>query len=124
MDSSSRVFERLVAEAINEIPERFRERLRNVAVVVEEEPTEEQLRECEIPEDETMYAYYDGVALTERYDGEPVVPDRIIIFRQPFEEDFGDDERALRDEIATTIRHEVAHHFGIDDDRLEEMGKY
>ncbi|MDP3771708.1 MAG: metallopeptidase family protein [bacterium] len=124
MDASSRVFERLVAEAINEIPERFRERLRNVAVVVEEEPTEEQLRECEIPEDETMYAYYDGVALTERYDGEPVVPDRIMVFRGPLVEDFGGDLQELRQEIAATIRHEIAHHFGIDDDRLEEIGKY
>ncbi|MDO8621670.1 MAG: metallopeptidase family protein [bacterium] len=121
---SRRDFERLVAEAINEIPERFRERLRNVAVVVEEEPTAEQLRECEISEDETMYAYYDGVALTERYDGEPVVPDRIMVFRGPLVEDFGEDLQELRREIAATIRHEIAHHFGIDDERLEELEKY
>jgi len=117
-------FERLVMEAIEGIPERFRARLRNVAIVVADEPTEEQLRECEIPEDETMYAYYDGVALTERYDGEPVVPDRIMVFRGPLFEDFGHDPEELRREIAATIRHEIAHHFGIDDDRLDALGKY
>ncbi len=121
---SRRDFERLVAEAIEEIPERIRERLRNVAIVVEDEPTEEQLRECEVPEDESMYAYYDGVALTERYDGEPMVPDRIILFRTLLLEDFGHDPEELRREIAATIRHEIAHHFGIDDERLEKLGRY
>jgi len=124
MGMSHHAFEHLVAEAMEKIPEQFRARLRNIAIVVEDEPTDEQLRECEVPEDESMYAYYDGVALTERYDGEPTLPDRVIIFRRPFVDDFGDDERALRDEIATTIRHEIAHHFGIDDARLEEIGKY
>lgn len=71
-----------------------------------------------------MYAYYDGVALTERYDGEPIVPDRIIVFRRPFLEDFGDDVEELKREIGVTIRHELAHHFGIDDERLEELKKY
>lgn len=117
-------FEQLVAEAIEEIPERFRARLRNVTVVVEDEPTAEQLQECEIAADETMYGYYDGVALPERYDGEPLLPDQIILFRKPLLEDFGDDSRKLRREIAATIRHEIAHHFGIDDERLEELEKY
>ena len=121
---SRRDFERLVAGAIEEIPEQFRVRLRNVAIVVEDEPTEEQLRECEVPEDESMYAYYDGVALPERYDGEPVLPDRIILFRTLLLEDFGHDPEELRREIAATIRHEIAHHFGIDDERLEELGHY
>lgn len=117
-------FKRLVATALANIPERFRERIRNVAVVVEDEPTAEQLRECEIAEDETMYGYYDGVALPERYDGEPLLPDRIILFRKPLLENFGHDSDELRREIAATIRHEIAHHFGIDDDRLEKIGKY
>lgn len=117
-------FEQLVTEAIEEIPERFRAKLRNVAVVVEDEPTAEQLRECEIAEDETMYGYYDGVALPERYDGEPLLPDRIILFRKPLLEDFDHDADELRREIAATIRHEIAHHFGIDDERLEEIGRY
>ena len=124
MEVSPRAFERLVAEAIERIPMRFRVQLRNIVVVVEEEPTAEQLRECEVPDDETMYAYYDGVALTERYDGEPMVPDRIIVFRKPLLEDFGNDAEELRREVTATIRHEIAHHFGIDDQRLEDLNKY
>lgn len=116
--------EQLVAEAIEEIPERFRAKLRNVAIVVEDGPTEEQLRECEIPEGESMYAYYDGVALIERIDGEPLLPDRIIVFCKPLLEDFGHDPDELRREITATIRHEIAHHFGIDDERLEELDRY
>ena len=118
-------FERLVAEAIACIPERFRARLRNIAIVVAEEPTPEQCAECAIPEDETMYGYYDGTPLIERdTEGEPLFPDRIFVFRKPLEEDFGEDLEELRREIAATIRHEIAHHFGIEDDRLEELGKY
>ena len=124
MEVSPRTFERLVAEAVEGIPEQFRARLRNIAIVVEDEPTDEQLRECEIPEGDSLYAYYEGVALTERYDGEPVFPDRIIVFRKPLLEDSGDDLDALTREIAITIRHEIAHHFGIDDERLEELKKY
>lgn len=118
-------FKQCVADAIEAIPERLRARMKNVAVVIADEPTHEQLRECNVEVGETMYAYYEGVAQIDRdTDGEPVLPDRIIIFRKPLEEDFGDDPDALRREIAVTVRHEIAHHFGIEDDRLEELGKY
>lgn len=119
------MFDQLISDAIESIPERLRMRLKNVAVVIADEPTEEQLRACDIADGETMYAYYEGVAQTDRdTDGEPVLPDRIIIFRAPLEEEFGSDTDALRREIAITVRHEIAHHFGIEDDRLEELGKY
>ena len=124
MRIAPRHFERLIAEAIEQIPERFRKRLRNIAVVLEQEPTDEQLSECDIPEGESMYAYYEGVALIERgMDGEPILPDRIVIFQRSFEEDFDTPEQ-LRRELAVTIAHEIAHHFGTDDDRLEDLGKY
>ena len=90
----------------------------------QQEPTDEQLSECDIPEGESMYAYYEGVALIERgMDGEPILPDRIVIFQRSFEEDFDTPEQ-LRRELAVTIAHEIAHHFGTDDDRLEDLGKY
>lgn len=118
-------FDRLVIEALEAVPERFRQRMRNIAIVVEDAPTRSQLQACEVPDGETMYGYYDGVALTERdTDGEPMLPDRIIIFRQPLFEDFGNDVHMLREEIVRTVGHEIAHHFGIDDDRLEEIDRY
>ncbi|MDO8599582.1 MAG: metallopeptidase family protein [bacterium] len=117
-------FEQLVAAAIEEIPERFRAALRNVVIAVERAPTAEQLEECDIPDGETMYGYYEGTALIERgVDGEPILPDRILLFQEPLEEDC-ETIAELRAEIATTLRHEIAHHFGTDDDRLEEIGKY
>ena len=118
-------FDQCVADAIEAIPKHFRTRMKNVAIVIADTPTPAQIQERHIAEGEIMYAYYEGIAQTDRdTDGEPVVPDRIIIFRAHLEEDFGDDPDALRREIATTVRHEIAHHFGIDDDRLEEIGKY
>lgn len=125
MSHSISNFDQLVADALADIPEQFRTRVRNVAIVVSEEPTPEQCAECGIPEGETMYGYYEGTPLVERdTDGEPIMPDRVFIFRRPLEEDFGHDRDTLRREIAATIRHEIAHHFGIEDDRLEELGKY
>lgn len=125
MPDTQRDFEQLVADALAEIPERFRERIRNVAIVIMDEPTPEQCAECELEAGETMYGYYEGIPLIERdTDGDPMLPDRILVFRKSLEEDFGDDADALRREIAATIRHEIAHHFGIEDDRLEELGKY
>lgn len=119
-----RDFERLVAAAVDDIPERFRGLLRNVAVVIADEPSADQLRDCSVPRGETMYAYYEGVAQIDRSVEEPLFPDRIVVFQQPLEEDFGDDAHVLQHEVARTIRHEMAHHFGIEDDRLEELGKY
>jgi len=116
--------EQLVATAIAEIPERFLARMRNVAIVVEDEPSPEQLEACDVPDDETMYAYYEGVAQVDRDLEEPLLPDRIVVFRRPLLEDFGHDVGLLRREIAVTVRHEIAHHFGIDDDRLDALGKY
>lgn len=117
-------FERIVAEAVAGIPERFRARLQNVAILVEPEPSGDLLDECDVPDGETMYGYYEGTPLIERdLDGEPILPDRIIIFQRPIEDDCETLDQ-LRKEISATIRHELAHHFGTEDDRLEELGKY
>lgn len=122
MARSRRAFERLVAEAVESIPERFRERLRNVAVVIEDAPTAEQCEAGDIDPEEGMYACYEGVPITERdTDGEPILPDRIVIFQRTLEEDYGDDAAELQRQIALTIRHEIAHHFGLEDDRIEEL---
>lgn len=109
---------------MEDIPEQFRVRLRNVAVVIEVAPTVEQLRECAVPDGETMYACYEGVAQVDRTIDEPMLPDRIVLFQEVLEQDFGHDPELLQREIAHTLRHEIAHHFGTSDDTLEELGKY
>ncbi|MBI4434180.1 metallopeptidase family protein [Candidatus Uhrbacteria bacterium] len=122
MPQSDETFSQFVAEAITMIPEHFRARLRNVAICIAPAPTPEQRMEFGMDSEEDMYGCYEGIPLTERdTDGEPILPDRIIIFQRVLEKDFGHDPELLRREIALTIRHEIAHHFGIEDDQLEDM---
>ncbi|MCW2773319.1 MAG: hypothetical protein JWN91_1645 [Nocardioides sp.] len=106
-------FENLVDRALDEIPDEITALVRNVVVLVEDEP----------PEDEPdLLGLYDGIALTERW-GDPMMelPDRIFIFRGPLL-DMCDTVEQLVDEVRITVVHEVAHHFGIDDDRLHDLG--
>jgi len=117
-----RSFEKLVDEALRELPAEFRKRLRNVAVVVQGFPSEEMLDSLDIPEDETLFGLYEGTPLTERSSFEaPLHPDRILIFQGPIEEAC-ETEDDIKQEIRTTVVHEVAHFFGLDDDYLEELG--
>jgi predicted Zn-dependent protease with MMP-like domain len=106
-------FDDAVAQALDALPAELRDAMSNVAIVVEEENAEEP----------DLYGLYTGIALTERtsaYGG--VLPDRIAIYRRPLQEDFGHDPDLLVDEIRITVLHEIAHHFGIDEDRLDELG--
>lgn len=116
-------FHALVAEAIDEIPEPFRGHLENVAVVIEDEPSDELLREMEMdPRHDTLYGLYEGVPVGERpFDGAPMLPDRIIIYYRPLVRDFRT-PTAIRREIRTTIIHEVGHVFGLEDDEIEAEG--
>ncbi len=106
-------FEEHVRRALDSIPPDLRRAMQNVEVVVEEENAE----------DPDLYGLYTGTPLVERdssYSGS--LPDKIEIYRRPLEEEFGDDPDLLEDEIRITVLHEVGHHFGIDEDRLEELG--
>ena len=121
MQLSDRAFRKLVDEALALIPEEFRPYLDGVPVVIAEWAPDRLLDELEVPEDETLYGLYSGHALTEGPPQSGELPPRITIYRGPLLEDC-EDEDDLRDEIATTVLHEIAHHFGIDEQRLEELG--
>lgn len=117
-------FEKLVAEGISKIPERFLEKIANVAIMVEDEPSKEQLRGLGMEEEDgdTLLGLYEGVSNLEGGHTHRDFPDRITIFRRPIL------ETAERDEdipaiIADTVRHEIAHHFGMDDDEIERAEK-
>ncbi len=116
-----RPFEELVGIALDAIPEPFAAALDEVAIVVADEPTDEQRRENEIGPDETLYGLYEGVPRTEWGADWAAIPNRITLFRLPLEEDFADPDD-LADEVWLTVVHELAHHLGIDDDRLHELG--
>jgi predicted Zn-dependent protease with MMP-like domain len=109
-------FARLVARALDELPAEFRERMRNIEIVVEEEPSPEQLRG-----DGELLGLYEGVPLTDRGAMEPYLPDRISIFRGPIER-ISASPRRQAEIVRDTVVHEIAHHFGISDRRLGELG--
>ena len=119
MEVSRRRFEQLVADALDAIPEELGGQMENVAVLVQDWPTAEQLGGRR----GTLFGLYEGVDLTSRspvsYAG--VLPDRITVFRGPICQ-AADDEDELVDLVTTTVIHEVAHHFGISDSRLDELG--
>jgi predicted Zn-dependent protease with MMP-like domain len=109
-------FERLVDGALAAIPPPFSDALREVAVVVEDEPTSEQLRDAD-----DLYGIYEGTPRTEWQADFSMAPNKITLFRWALEDDFPD-PRDLEEEIRITVIHELAHHLGIDDDRLHELG--
>jgi len=114
-------FERLVDRALASIPEPFRGALQEVAILIEDEPSDEQLDENDIGPDGTLYGLYEGVPRTEWGADFALAPNRITIFRYPLEDDYPD-PRELEGEVRRTAVHELAHHLGIDDERLDELG--
>ena len=114
-------FERLVERALAGIPSPFRDALAEVAIVIDDEPSRAQLIENELDPNDTLYGLYEGVPRTEYGADWVAAPNRITLFRLPLEEDFPDPDD-LADEVRITVIHELAHHLGIDDDRLDELG--
>lgn len=112
-----RQFERLVDEALEDLPEWVLEAVDNLVVVVEDRPTSEQ-----DPHGEGLLGIYEGVSLHDRgIDYWGAMPDRIVVFMESHLR-LGLDRAELREEIRRTVLHEVAHHLGIDDERLHELG--
>jgi predicted Zn-dependent protease with MMP-like domain len=115
-------FIEVVRRALHDIPPPFADHLRNVDIVVTRRPSRADLDDAGLPPGESMYGFYRGVPLTERDAGyNMIAPDVIHIYQEPLEEDCADDAE-LMEEIRITVVHELAHFFGIDDDRLEELG--
>jgi predicted Zn-dependent protease with MMP-like domain len=117
MDRAS--FELLVSDALDTVPEEFAEKMENVDVVVEEEPPREML--ARLPRGHTLFGLYHGVPLTGRGNYDGVLPDKISIYKGPIERASKNPD-AIRDQVRRTVIHEIAHHFGISDARLHELG--
>lgn len=117
-------FERLVAEALDSLPDVFRERLDNVSVVVEEWPDPETMRRAGVTHPAQLLGFYHGVPVARRdHNYGLVLPDKISIYRRPILMRCHTREQ-VRATISRVLRHEIAHHFGIDDQRLRELGAY
>jgi predicted Zn-dependent protease with MMP-like domain len=108
-------FEQCVEDALASVPDELRDYMSNVAIVVEDEP----------PPGSRLLGLYQGFPLTNRTSGYVAVPpDKITIYRGPLERHYGADPALLRDQIRRVVLHEVAHHFGISDERLREIDRY
>jgi predicted Zn-dependent protease with MMP-like domain len=115
------VFEQLVDRALASIPPPYSEALREVAILIEDEPSAQQLAENDIEPWDSLYGLYEGVPRVEYAADWAASPNRITLFRMPLEEDFPVASE-LEAEVRMTVLHELAHHLGIDDDRLDELG--
>jgi predicted Zn-dependent protease with MMP-like domain len=114
-------FRQLVEEALEEIPRRFRKEMKNVAVVVEDEPSPELLDEMGMEPGETLFGLYQGTPLTERrWDFGNTLPDKISIYQRPTEEAC-ETEDDIRDCVAETVIHEFGHYFGMSEEEIEEI---
>jgi len=114
-------FESLVADALASIPRRFRDGMKNIVIVVEDEPSRELLREMDIRPPDTLLGLYSGTPLTERgWDYGNRLPDRIQLFQGPHERQ-SEDEDDLVVAIGETLIHEIGHYFGMSEEQIEEI---
>jgi predicted Zn-dependent protease with MMP-like domain len=117
-------FELLVQDALGSIPQRFRRAMKNLAVVVEDEPSADLLAEMEIEPPGTLLGLYQGIPLTERrWDYGNTLPDRILLFQGPLERE-SDDEDDLVVAIGETLIHEVGHYFGLSEEEIEAIEEH
>jgi predicted Zn-dependent protease with MMP-like domain len=122
---ASEEFEQLVAEAVDSLPPFFLEKMQNIELLIEAWPTRARLRRAGVPAGRTLLGLYEGVPLTKRTSGYMLVaPDIITLFQGPIERAAGPDAEAIRERVCHTVIHEIAHHFGISDERLIELGAY
>ena len=114
-------FEAIVADALRGIPHDFRDAMRNIAIVVEDEPSRQLLREMEVDPPDTLFGLYQGTPLTERgWDYGNALPDRILLFQGPHERE-AEDEDDLVISIGETLIHEIGHYFGMSEEEIEEI---
>jgi predicted Zn-dependent protease with MMP-like domain len=114
-------FEAIVADALRSIPRDYRDVMRNIAIVVEDEPSRQLLREMDIEPPDTLFGLYQGTPLTERaWDYGNALPDRILLFQGPHERE-AEDEDDLVISIGETLIHEIGHYFGMSEEEIQEI---
>jgi predicted Zn-dependent protease with MMP-like domain len=122
MKLNDKEFDRIVKRAIRRIPVELRKHLDNVLITVRKRATREMLEEMEVPPGEELLGFFSGIPLVEQsVTDPPLYSDTIFIFQEPLEEMCRTVEE-LEEEIELTVVHEIAHYFGIDEERLEELG--
>lgn len=118
---SDQDFEKIVADSMDNIPDKYYQRIKNVVFVVEDEPTEEQRRKLKLACNQSLYGLYEGIPITKRSSGyNLVLPDKITIFKLPIMYNSSTLEE-LKAQVDNTVWHEVAHYFGLDHPMIHEL---
>ena len=112
-------FEKLVKKGIKAVPKEFRKKLQNLAIVIEDEPSLEQLKKLRISKEGSLFGLYEGVPQTKRGNYGMVLPDKITIFQKPIEA-AARDEKDIKEMVKNTVWHEIAHHFGMGEVRVRQ----
>jgi predicted Zn-dependent protease with MMP-like domain len=114
-------FQEIVADALTTIPQRFRDALQNVAIVIEDEPSADLLRDMDIEPPDTLLGLYQGTPLTERsWDYGNRLPDRVVLYQRELERDAGDrDDLVVA--VGETLIHEIGHYFGLSEEEIQDI---
>jgi predicted Zn-dependent protease with MMP-like domain len=113
-------FEQLVNEGVAQIPEKFLKMLKNLAIVVDEEPSPEQVDKLKIRKDTSLFGLYEGVPQIKRGAFYSALPDKITIFKKPIEQYAGSPEQ-IKEIVKNTVWHEIAHHFGSEEEAIRKV---
>ena len=116
-------FERLVHKALSNIPPDIRLSIQNVDIVVDNVASMNQIAGTGIENEMELLGLYEGIPITERYGYDMVLPDKITLFQKPIEA-ICDNQEQITEEISKTLIHEIAHHFGLDDNHLDKLERY
>lgn len=121
VDISDEEFDKLISEAMDELPQEYIKNMKNVAVTYADEPTPQQHKQLQLRCDQTLFGLYEGIPLTRRGAGyNLVLPDKITIFKNPITR-ASRDMASLKKQAKHTLWHEIAHHYGLDHDRIHAI---
>ncbi len=121
IEISDEAFEKIIAEAMDTLPERFLKHVKNVAITWDYDPSPEQRAKQNLRSYQTLFGLYEGIPMTKRGDSyNLVLPDKITIFKNPIAH-YAHDLESLKDQVKNTLWHEIAHHYGLDHDRIHEL---
>ena len=123
MKISREQFEKLVGDALDTLPAKIQESLNNVAIFVEDYPTKQQLKSLGVSRDYTLFGLFEGHAQARKLNFGPVLPDRITIFRQAIVKNSNNFEE-IKQKVINTVKHEIAHHFGANEERARRAAKH
>lgn len=117
---SDEQFDAMISRALDSLPGEHVRSIKNIAIVMQDEPTAEQRHKLALRDDQTLFGLYEGIPLPQRQGHQPMLPDKITLFKEPLSRAAAT-ENALQEEIRHTLWHEIGHYYGLDHKRIHEL---